>query len=202
MTQDINSAVFEYNPGLRVINTVIEQPRAIDLINQYNFKYADIQYAFDNSDKYVQQLLNDISNIISTLAISRKYVVVDVKIRKLLAGQLPANSYWHTDCTLNMLHPTQDDIHFFFISGADCRTQFITSPLKLQIDSNNMLRSINNTINNVMIDTVLIPENTLMCYTRQDLHRARPAMSAGVRFLLRVTLTDVVKPHNKCLKKY
>jgi hypothetical protein len=168
-----------------------------DLLNQKTFKYADYDFAYELSTKSVKNLLDNIpkSNYF-------KYRIVDVKISNLVKGQPQANLFWHTDCTMNPFDGGKPENHYIFISGADCRTEFLKEDIEIEYKTNDLIKEMNDAIKNKNPNTFHILENTLYKYDRFSIHRATRANKKGLRVLVRVTETDIISPRSKGVQKY
>lgn len=164
---------------------------------QDNFKYADFFDARKNSCSYVKSIIDSIEPHVRG---NHKYVLLDIKVRNLSVGSLPAYGFWHTDCTLDIQHVTKPEHHVIFVSGAGSRTEFVDSEIDLDLSgialdkwSHSYENRIFSSIASSNGKTSKINECELYSYGR-DLHRATPAMFAGPRILIRMTETDLVRP--------
>lgn len=165
------------------IGQSIAVPDWLELSGQRLFKYASITVVQESSTPAMRALLQTVP-----VVGEHKHTLVDIKIRYLEAGSHPCKPFWHTDCTMDMDHPSRPECHHLYIAGAGSRTQFLWTPLKVA-------EGWENRITPGMVKQ--IPEETWVSYGRQHPHRCSPAEFSGWRLLVRVTETDLVRPRNR-----
>ena len=186
------SLKFTYKkPDIQIINESLSID-SDDMLKQQTYKYADYSLAHTFSTPSVRNLLNSVPHDTSF-----KYRIVDVKIGYLRVGQAQANLFWHTDCTMNPWDASRPENNYIFISGANCRTEFIYEDISIDYKSNNYILEMNKSIKEANPKTVFIDENIVYKYDRFAIHRANKAKSDGLRLLIRVTETDLIRPRGK-----
>jgi len=161
----------------------ISRPEWAQFDGQGIYKYAKFQRVFEQSTEAVRQILQTCPN-----KNERKRTLVDVKLTWLKKGENPCMPFWHTDCTMNMDHPTRPEKHYIYISGAGSRTRFLFEPLEVTPDF------ADNITPNMAQE---IPEETWVNYGRQHPHICSRAEFSGYRLLIRVTESDLIPYSNK-----
>ncbi len=182
---------FKYNSPPRKLFEV-DIPEGFDFLleRQPNFKYAELDFALKYSQPYVQSLIQSIP-----YENTRKHIVLDIKKIYLQKGQLPCLPGWHTDCTLNPLHETRPEAHYILISGCGSKTKFLNQSLEIELQED-MFKSINDAMTKE-VNVLEIEEDTFYSYDRFSIHAPSPAEYEGLRFIIRLTETDLIKPIRK-----
>lgn len=185
---------FIFNKSSLSVGAVFSQPKPEDFPNK-SFKYAGYNYILENVTDYVRQV------VMACPAVSgrRDQIVVDVKVHDIQPGKYPCLPGWHCDTVINPFHDSRPEIHHIFVSGEASLTEFIEGPVCLQIDEtlsdNALLKSFREQLD-ASVATRRIPSCQIMTYGRFDFHRGTIGQFAQKRLLIRVTESDIIKPHN------
>jgi len=182
---------------------LLKEPRLTDLPAE-SYKFASLKYVRNNvRNDYVQYVLDSIP-----IRGNHKSILVDIKTHHLKAGQIPALPHWHFDCVKNPLYDScsanrdkmsrflsrsVEEVHHIFISSPYCRTEFLAESFETDLDPLDGPR-FDDKIGDVK--GAKIEACRIYSYKRH-LHRATPAEQDCTRLLVRVTESDIIKPHNR-----
>lgn len=153
------------------------------------FKFAEIGFVRQNSNEYVNYVLDNIP-----IVGNRKHVLVDVKVHHLQEGEYPALKHWHIDCVNNPLSSLREEYNHIFVSGQWCLTEFLACRIDIDITPDQVLNF--DSILPDGISTKRILGNTIYTYGRA-VHRAVPSIKDHSRLLIRVSESDQIRPINK-----
>ena len=180
-----NSTPYTLGPSLRA-------PSEEDLPMVF-FKYAPIDYVRENSNAYVNHVLNN-------MPIQHKHrrVLVDVKLHDLNEGDVPCIPGWHCDSIVDPFHKSRPEVHHIFVTGAGCLTEFMKSLVELNIEKDDMFNSLRRQLKRKQgLETFHVDSCRIMSYSRFSFHRGVSAKKKEKRLLIRVTESDIIKPSIK-----
>lgn len=164
------------------------EPNEIDLNEQKSFKFVTLEYARKNSGTYVNRILD-----LMPIRNDRRYVLVDVKVHALKAGDYPALTHWHIDATSNPYAKGQEEHNHLFVSGEYCCTEFLKNRIDVDIPTEGPIK-FNSLLKNC--ESAQIKGNTIYTYGRVP-HRATKCIKDFTRLLVRVTETDIMQSSRK-----
>lgn len=157
------------------------------------FKYAALERVRAQTSDYVRAVLDAVP-----LAHEHRYVVVDVKVSQLRAGQPPCIPGWHCDVVLDPRHPSRPEVHHLFVSGQHGLTEFVAEPVELEVgparSPQAFLRELGEQLAGQPPALTALESCQLTRYGRWHLHRGALAAEAERRLLVRVTETDLIRP--------
>ncbi len=126
-----------------------------------------VKYASYNQVKDLYSDYYDVHSLVTDMVLlldkPKENIRIDIRYwKKLSVGERPCfNMNWHYDCFND---PTDirgvGNEHLFFISGADCKTEFLNG---------------------------FAPEDHIIWYPHEAIHRATKAKAEGPRILVRVS---------------
>jgi hypothetical protein len=158
-----------------------------------NLKYADIDFAINNTNQYVKDIIKS-----APIEGNHKYIVVDVKTHILKEGQIPALPFWHFDCVCDPRDNSREEVHHIFITDG-CNTEFLKHEAILDLEDAFNPVSFNKKYQDILIGEEIEP---YCIYTyRRHLHRATKAKKNCKRLLIRVSETDNIRPQNLFFKE-
>lgn len=164
-----------------------------EIAAQKYLKYASytdvVKHSSDKVSKLVAAMLGCI------FPTGHLFTVIDVKPKYVKAGQISCLPGFHTDCTLDPYHETLPESHCIFVTGALCPTRFINQPLTIEYeDKKEIFKSIQNAVLVQNPKIFELEQDRFYLYGRHALHAGGIAQEEGWRLLIRVTLTDLVRP--------
>ena len=169
------------------------------LSSQPCYKYASYEHAYATSTPVIQDVLDHMFKQFEPVDVMRfRHCATDIKLKFLRKGQYPCIPGWHTDCTLDMNHHTKGEMHILFQTGAKCYTEFITCPVESSIDF--ITRFDDNPSFSFNRSRARSFDNACVSYGRTNLHRCTRAEQDGWRLLIRLSLTDLIRPNNRPIK--
>ena len=174
----------------------IEAPSWASIKSQDSFKYADINYVYENSTEPIRKILEQFP-----VEGKHRSTIVDVKVHYLKKGMFPCLPGWHTDCTLNPWHETKNDVHHIYQVGAECYTRFLAEDFTLEFDSL-VPANIKSKMNAVEHKSWTLKPEKIYRYDRFGLHAPSVASEDGMRLLIRVTETDLIRPNRRIFSNF
>lgn len=178
-----------FNSEPLIYGAQFRAPYLNELLTETLFKYGEINFVRARCGQYTKKLLD-----LTPIRGNHKYVTVDVKVHYLKRGQTPAIPGWHIDCVKHYTSDTKDDIHHLFVTGKHCLTRFLANPIELDIYSDYKLSI---PLNAEFIEA---PSCRFVTFTRNHLHDCQVAKADEIRYMLRITESDVVKGNNSIRK--
>ena len=186
--------VFNSHP-LQLGKITFSQPQEDDF-PELQFKYADFGHVYKNTTDYVRQVLDSCQ-----LQHNHKWAVVDVKVTQIFPGKAPCLPGWHCDTLIDPYDVRREEIHHLYVTGGASLTEFISSPVELEVDSElqhqKLLHSFRKQLETLEYGVVKVPSCRVVTYGRFDFHRGSLGLFSEKRLLIRVTETDVVAPRNQ-----
>lgn len=182
------------------------RPDFFDILKgQHMFKYADYNFAYQNSTPIVRNIL-DMCPVVQTIFPISKNIktLVDVKIHSLSEGECPCIPGWHIDGHPNPFKYDKSYYHLFLIGPEDTRTLFIDHPVELDVEEGNdeqLPNSYVEQLKNIPVKSIHLPENVWCSYTNTDFHSGPYFASKSDRLLVRVAQTTHILPRNVIVKK-
>lgn len=142
---------------------------------------------------YLAKLLD-----LAPLVGDRRHVLVELRVTDLEPGVTPGQATWHIDTVGEPWHDSAPERHHLFVGSDACLPEFLAEPVTLDVPADGgayaRMQALDDLLRALAPATVVAPSCRFVTYGRLSLHRARPALRAGRRLLLRVTETDVVRP--------
>ncbi len=154
---------------------------------------VSLETARAEATPYVAKLLD-----LAPIAGDRRFVLVELRVADLAPGVAPGQATWHIDTVAEPWHDSAPERHHLFVGGTACLPEFLAEPVTLEVPTDGgayaRMQALDDQLLALAPATLVAPACRFMTYGRLHLHRARPALRAGRRLLLRVTETDVVRP--------
>lgn len=165
---------------------------------------CSIEFALDKGGSLTKETLNILKTMLPKL--NGRNWVVDTRSHMLMLGMYPAIGGWHCDAVPRYSYDVQPDLrkmddspHFTVTvssrEGGISNTEFITSELSLNVDTDAVWESISKQIGNKG-ERFFSQDGDITKLTSQTLHRATMAESRGWRFFLRCSAV-CFKPLNQ-----
>lgn len=163
---------------------------------------ADEKFAFEHGGGFVKQFIHSMPS-----RIPKGYNwVYDTKVHMIKPGWYPGIPGWHLDFAPgweNIVDFSQVDpkeVHFCAISHEHSRTEFITSPLELNVfDVPKLNGLLSKQVEAVYphIQTMHARAGQIYRFSQLTLHRVTRATSSGWRLFVRASITKLRKPVNE-----
>lgn len=120
-------------------------------------------------------------------------VYVDLRAKVLRTGEWPSLDKWHMDLVTHPLDESRPEYHHIFVSGCNAPTLFLKGPTTLPIPEPGVdaLPALNRLIRETGVPFIEAEEGKLITFNRFHLHKGQQAKIDGVRYILRVTETDL-----------
>lgn len=155
------------------------------------FKNADMDYVRKNSNESIRNLLDQVP-----LENHHRYLCVDIKPIVTDPGQCVCLPGWHLDTVENPFNSDElPERHHIICLLSDDTTEYIETPLDLDIDHSDSIKDIRIKIDAVPYSVYKAPRDAFVTYGRLNLHRGPVAVTSGQRVLVRVSETNVIKPN-------
>lgn len=124
---------------------------------------------------------------------NHRNVLVDLRAKDLKKGEWPSLDKWHTDLVTHPLDPSKPEVHHIYISGCKAPTLFLKGPVSLPIPEYGLdaLPVLNRLIRESNLPYVEAEEGMVTTFNRFHLHKGQQAKVDGIRYLIRVTETDL-----------
>ena len=164
------------------------------------FKYADINYAFEQSDNYVRAILSSIP-----IFNKHKRVLIDIKLHNLTKGETPCTPGWHLDGSICPKGQTKTPERFtLFVTGESCLTEFLADPFEHEVREQDTFMDFVRLGKKIKKDHRIytIPSCTFVSYDDTYFHRGAIAKDKEARLLIRTTETDIIPAQNKIYTPY
>lgn len=187
--------IFTFNKTIPQLGKTFPQPLSDDFPT-IQFKYASFEHAYKNTTDYVRDILTA-----APVKNKHKHVVVDIKITDIEKNKPPCLPGWHCDTVIDPFNETQPENHYLFVSGQASLTEFIGSPITLEVDAQlkqqKLLASFREQIDNIEHLVWKMPSCQLGFYGRFHFHRGSIGLFDEKRLLVRITETDILLPRNR-----
>lgn len=134
--------------------------------------------------------------------LSKTSIVIDSRVNMLMPGMYPSIPGWHGDDVPRGIKYAQPDldgvdtnafVHFMVLFSDNVipvsATEFVVEPVTLDVDSENVWKSVNAGIETLRPRTSKLREGDIISFGQEALHRASPCTQAGWRFFMRVSFT-------------
>lgn len=201
-----------YRPDARVLHVIAppdEDALRDDVLRAYD-RGLDLKYA--SAHKVEQELdqsgamfaMVDAVGWVANKVLPRMdNLVIDVRPQVLCAGETPGHGYWHTDCTLDM-ERDEHEHHILWQTGfCGSNTEFVLSELNLKPRKRTgrhggyiLAPEFDKVVRQAVsagAHTAHTWDNSVMSYSRPQIHRASPAVRDGWRLLVRFTATNIIR---------
>lgn len=170
-------------------------PPSPDDLPARGLRGASLEAARAAATPYVAKLLD-----LAPLARDRRFVLVELRVAVLAAGEVPGQATWHIDTVAEPWHDSAPERHHLFVGSDACLPELLAGPVTLDVPAGGgayaRMQALDDQLRALRPATVVAPACRFVTYGRLHLHRARPALRADRRLLLRVTETDVVRPRD------
>lgn len=185
---------FIFNATLPSLGSKFAQPDSGDFpVTQ--FKCADINYVRQNTTDYVREILDA-----APIKNQHKHVVVDVKVTLIKKNKPPCLPGWHCDTVINPFEDSLPENHHLFVSGNASRTEFIGTPVELNVPFDlkhqSLLKNFREQLEQLNFYVYKIPSCQFASYGRFHFHRGSLGLYDEKRLLIRVSETNVITPRN------
>lgn len=138
-----------------------------------------------------------LQDVLSQIPLRNDYknVYVDLRVRDLKVGQWPSLDKWHMDLVTHPLDPSRPETHHILVKGCKAPTLFLKGLVSLPIPEYGIdaLGGLDGLIRRMEVPYFEAEEGRLTTFNRYHLHKGQPAKIDGLRYLLRVTETDLVR---------
>ena len=120
-------------------------------------------------------------------------IYIDLRAKILKTGEWPSLDKWHMDLVTHPLDESRPEYHHIFVSGCNAPTLFLRGPTTLPIPEPGVdaLPGLNRLIRTTGVPIMEADEGRLVTFNRFHLHKGQQAKVDGVRYILRVTETDL-----------
>lgn len=175
-----------FNPKLMIQEEVLP---LLGFTKTTELKGVSMEYALANSNEVVRQVLSKMP-----LQNKHKYITVFVKPMQTKIGSPTCIPGWHIDAVSTPLkaRTNHHEIHHIWCGYSNDTTEFIDTPLLIDITDDDTLQTMKNKIEKYKYNILKIPKNTIVTYSRLNLHRAAICKESSDRLLIRVSETDTL----------
>lgn len=174
---------------------------------------ADMDFAIANGGPLTRDLLHELissmefARVLRDSAPEEYHIVIDTRSTMTMKGAYPSIPGWHCDDVPRGDQYEQPDLdkiddltqHFLVLMSSTeshtC-TEFVPSTMTIDVDPENVWRSVNNAIAEQKPKTRFIQVGELVQFDQQAIHRATATANPGWRWFARVSITKR-KPVNE-----
>lgn len=192
MTNETSTRRVTFGAEPLVLGRAFAPPEHDDLPAR-GLRGVSLETARAQATPYVAKLL-----ALAPIVGDRRFVLVELRVADLAAGDAPGQATWHVDTVGEPWHASAPERHHLFVGGTACLPEFLAGPLELDVPTNGgayaRMDALDRQVRALRPSTRHAPPLRFVSYGRLNLHRARPALRAERRLLLRVTETDVLRP--------
>jgi hypothetical protein len=134
--------------------------------------------------------------------------VIDTRVTMTMEGMYPSIPGWHCDDVPRsrttgqpVMHGVNPLVQHFMVILSDQEdavscTEFVSKPIKLDIDLTNVWGSVDKQLTENKPETGFLKQGEIIRFNQEAIHRASPTVTPGWRFFYRASITHR-KPANE-----